>query len=305
MEMPEEAKVLEILLNKSVDGAYQIADLEKPDNLAILTKIATKEAKDVKEAKKLVKQEKIAELHKKVDAASDVSEAKEREIETGQLWRLGKHLLYCGDSSSEDFQELARKAELSLAFADPPYNAGVDEWDINFEWRHDYLAEIAPIVAVTPGISAIKDFMRVTEMPYKWSMAYWLDNGMARGPLGFGKWIYAALFSNGSIYRNKPDFDRVSVSTNEWDGDGEFDHKGRKPLSMMLHLIETLTEEDDIILDPFLGTGTTLAVCEQSKRVCVGAEINPEYCKGIIRRWEKLSGARAEEVTNGVDAFFS
>jgi hypothetical protein len=81
----KEAKVLETLFNKSVDGAYQIANLEKDDNLAILTKIANKGAKDVKEAKKLVKQEKIAELHKKVDAASDVSEVKEREIKVAMV----------------------------------------------------------------------------------------------------------------------------------------------------------------------------------------------------------------------------
>jgi DNA modification methylase len=218
-------------------------------------------------------------------------------VEPGQLWKLGRHLLYCGDSSSETFINLCKQSEASFAFADPPYNAGVDVWDVGFEWKHDYLSDVAPVVAVTPGISAIKDFMGNTEMPYQWSMAYWIDNGMTRGALGFGNWIYVALFSEQSLYRNEqdveriPDSERVSITG----GDHEtLKHKGRKPISLLSHILSLFTEVNQTVIDPFLGTGTTLIACEREGRLCIGAEVDIEYCEHIIKRWEKEAEQEAE-----------
>lgn len=219
-------------------------------------------------------------------------------IELGQTWQLGAHTLYCGDSASKHFQALALQSEASFAFADPPYNAGVDEWDKDFVWDHDYLIDAAPIVGVTPGISEIKNFMRSTRMPYKWSMSYWIDNGMTRGALGFGNWMYVALFSEGSIFRNAQDLariqdqdmERISITGGDQD---TLKHKGRKPIEMMEHIVDLFTKQGDIVIDPFLGTGTTLIACEKLERVCIGAEISPEYCESIIRRWEKLTGKEA------------
>ncbi|GAC1694672.1 MAG: hypothetical protein PVS3B3_18930 [Ktedonobacteraceae bacterium] len=221
-----------------------------------------------------------------------------RGVTPGSLWRLGTHLLYCGDSASQDFIDLCKRKNVSFAFADPPYNAGVAEWDVEFKWQHDYLSEIAPIVAVTPGISAIKDFMRLTSMPYNWSMAYWIDNGMTRGALGFGNWMYVALFSQQSLYRNtqdikiiQPDSERVSITGGDHD---TFKHKGRKPLSFLTHIISLFTEENQIVVDPFLGTGTSIIACEREGRTCIGAEINTEYCEHIIKRWAVETGQEAE-----------
>ncbi len=218
-------------------------------------------------------------------------------VEPGQLWKLGRHLLYCGDSASDTFINLCKQSEASFAFADPPYNAGVDVWDVGFEWHHDYLSDVAPVVAVTPGISAIKDFMGNTEMPYQWSMAYWIDNGMTRGALGFGNWIYVALFSEQSLYRNEqdveriPDSERVSITG----GDHEtLKHKGRKPISLLSHILSLFTEPNQTVVDPFLGTGTTLIACEREGRSCIGAEIDVEYCESIIKRWEKEAKQEAE-----------
>ena len=45
------------------------------------------------------------------------------------------------------------------------------------------------------------------------------------------------------------------------------------------YLIETYTEEDDVVFDPFLGSGTTAEACKLTHRNFIGIEINPEYCK--------------------------
>lgn len=279
----------------NIPEAKAVAKLSETQRADVLkdvssgSKKSTKKA--IKDAVKAAKQEEIAEIDR-VDAISDPVGAVERiRVRANQTWQLGSHLLYCGDSSSEQFISLAKQYDIALAFADPPYNAGVAEWDTDFSWEHDYLLELAPIVAVTPGIAAIKDFMSLTRMSYKWSMSYWIDNGMTRGAIGFGNWIYVALFSSGSIYRNGQDFCKVSVSSNDRDN---LEHKGRKPLSMMLHFIKLFSLEGERVIDPFLGTGSTLIVCEQTKRQCIGAESNPAYCESIIRRWEKVSGMKAE-----------
>ena len=227
-------------------------------------------------------------------------------VQPGSWWKLGQHLLYCGDSSSDDFKSKVKETQAAFAFADPPYNAGVDVWDSGFEWKHDYLAKTAPIVAVTPGISAIKDFMRTTEMPYKWSMSYWINNGMTRGALGFGNWMYVALFSEQSLYRNEQDLERIDIDE-QWDKEavsitgGDKDplkHKGRKPINLMKHIVEMFTKQGETIIDPFLGTGTTLIASELTGRVCVGAEMSVEYCESIIKRWERLTEKTAEEIKN-------
>jgi len=56
-------------------------------------------------------------------------------------------------------------------------------------------------------------------------------------------------------------------------------HSAQKPLITMKHLIEISTDKNDIIIDPFLGSGTTALACKDLKRNFIGIEINPDYCK--------------------------
>jgi hypothetical protein len=214
-----------------------------------------------------------------VDYQKAAAAERAKSVQLGQWWQLGDHLLYCGDSASSAFTSRASGA---FAFADPPYNAGKADWDNDFRWRHDYLADVAALVAVTPGISAIPDFLRATEMPYRWSMAAWITNGMTRGALGFGNWIYLALFAEtASINREMQDHMRISVSN----AAPSTRHESRKPAELLVNLIEAFTEPGDTVIDPFLGSGTTLFAAEQSGRRCIGAEIEPEFCSEIITRY--------------------
>lgn len=194
--------------------------------------------------------------------------------------QLGDHLLYCGDSTDQEFIDACHGA---FAFADPPYNAGKAHWDEGFTWAHDYLGDAADVVAVTPGIAALAGFHTVTEMPYQWSIAAEITNGMTRGALGFGNWIYVALFSKGSIYRNAKDCLRVPAHTSDDAGGG---HAARKPLRLLTELIGLFTSKGDTVIDPFLGSGTTLLAADRLERRCIGAEIDPMHCAEIIERYK-------------------
>ena len=70
-------------------------------------------------------------------------------------------------------------------------------------------------------------------------------------------------------------------------------HPTMKPVEMMRYLIENSTKEGESVLDLFGGSGSTLIACEETNRRCFMLEIDPEYCKVIIDRWESLTGEKA------------
>jgi DNA modification methylase len=181
---------------------------------------------------------------------------------------------------------------VDFAFADPPYGVQADEWDGVFFWDHDWLIEKAPIVAVTPGQPAIVEFSRKTAMPYRNSMASWITNGMTLSEFGFQNWIYLAVFARDgiSIFRQCQDVIRCTIDLSTT---LESNHRGRKPAELLTKLIELYCPEDGAVIDPFLGSGTTLLVADTMNRVCYGGELNPDYCWRIIQRWEYQTGNKA------------
>ena len=70
-------------------------------------------------------------------------------------------------------------------------------------------------------------------------------------------------------------------------------HPTQKPVGLFAEIISDFSEDGDIILDPFGGSGTTLIACEQTGRSCRMLEIDPHYCDVIIRRWEEFTGEKA------------
>ena len=73
-------------------------------------------------------------------------------------------------------------------------------------------------------------------------------------------------------------------------------HNATFPVELPSHMIKTFSNENDIILDLFGGTGTTLIACEQLERTCYMMELDPKYCDVIIKRWENLTGQKAVKI---------
>lgn len=74
------------------------------------------------------------------------------------------------------------------------------------------------------------------------------------------------------------------------------DHPTMKPVGLIVKLLRNSSKRGDVVLDPFGGSGSTLLACEEQKRTCYSMELAPEYCDVIIKRWETLSGGKAERV---------
>jgi hypothetical protein len=232
--------------------------------------------------KKEEKKEEI--IQKKVEQERLINEIEnhplkdiETKIENG-WYKVGNQFLYFGSNTDIEFKEFLPKAK--FAFADPPYNAGVDDWDFNYKWELDYLQDLADIVAVTPGGWNAFNFYKETNMNYIWEMFCWISNGMTHGKCGYANVIKTSIFGN-SKAKFSQDFWKINIKVNETE---DTKHKGRKPYEFMSHLLEIFSNENDTIIDAFAGSGTTMVLCEKMNRISYNAELNKQYCIDIIKR---------------------
>jgi DNA modification methylase len=71
-------------------------------------------------------------------------------------------------------------------------------------------------------------------------------------------------------------------------------HRATFPVSLAINIIETFSEKNSTIYEPFCGSGSTLIACEKTNRKCFMMELDPHYCDVIVARWEKYTGKKAE-----------
>ena len=76
------------------------------------------------------------------------------------------------------------------------------------------------------------------------------------------------------------------------------DHPTMKPVRLMKKQIKNSTKQGQIVLELFGGSGSTLLACEELGRICYANELSPVYCDVIIKRWEELTGQKAELINN-------
>ncbi len=104
--------------------------------------------------------------------------------------------------------------------------------------------------------------------------------------------------------KNAPWYGKAGENTTIWNAispkmimggsdEQKFDHPTQKPVALMVKPIENHTKRGELVYEPFLGSGTTLAACQLTERVCCGIEIDPKYVDVVIARWELMSGKKA------------
>src|SRR5207248_7294867 len=74
----------------------------------------------------------------------------------------------------------------------------------------------------------------------------------------------------------------------------KFDHPTQKPVDLMRRPILNHAKRGELVYEPFLGSGTTLAAAEVTERVCCGMELDPKYMDVIVQRWEQLADKKAK-----------
>jgi len=87
-------------------------------------------------------------------------------------------------------------------------------------------------------------------------------------------------------------------------GSQRLGHPTQKPDDLMSHIIKTMSRKGDTVLDPFLGSGTTLIVSHKLGRVCVGVELDPAYCDVICNRFQGVTGIAPIHEATGEEVSF-
>lgn len=243
------------------------------------------------------------------DEAPEVDEENEPICKLGDIWQLGEHRLMCGDSTKEeDVAKLMNGEKADMVFTDPPYGY---EYQSNMRTKSkkfDVLVNDDKILDFMPIIKdRCKGFVFVCttwKVLDKWlplfkkyfdlsNMIIWDKGGGGIGDLEhtFSTDYEIILCSNNDA---KITGKRIgSVWNIPKDNANDYIHATQKPVKLSATAIENTTNENNIVIDVFGGSGSTLIACEQLNRKCYMMELDPKYCDVIIKRWETLTGKKA------------
>jgi len=170
---------------------------------------------------------------------------------------------------------------IDFVFADPPYGINKAEWDLNYPvgFEKEILRVSKKGVAITAGQENIATCIFELGSDYKGILSARNKNGMTFNKIGFGNWIPVILAGN--IKRGQDFFEFVINGK-------KAEHPSPKPIEFMKKIILRFTDENDLILDPFMGSGTTAIACMKTNRNFIGIELNPEYVEIANKRISEL-----------------
>jgi DNA modification methylase len=125
---------------------------------------------------------------------------------------------------------------------------------------------------------------------YFWNFILYCPNASVNSPIGFTKYMSCIVFKKGNpkmVNRKKDIFLDTPGKMIEPD-EGFINHPTPKPKTFIKELLMLFSEEKAVVLDPFLGSGSTAVACKQLKRSYIGFEISENYCKLANERLKKI-----------------
>ncbi|CAK7037065.1 MAG: hypothetical protein BACD_00155 [Bacteroides rodentium] len=235
----------------------------------------------------------------------------------GDIWHLGRHTVICGDSTrTETYEKLMGDTLANLVLTDPPYNVNVSEtagqiMNDNMEDgefykflfaaysnMHEHLAKDGSIYvfhADTEGLNFRKAFR---EAGFKLSgCCIWKKNSLVLGRSPYQWQHEPCLYGWRSDGTHQWYSDRKQTTIWEYDRPkASKDHPTMKPIGLMAYPIKNSTMTNGIVLDPFLGSGSTLIACEETDRTCMGIELDVKFVDVICKRYIEHSGGKYDDV---------
>lgn len=187
---------------------------------------------------------------------------------------------------------------IDLIFTDPPYGlnkAGIKN-DNNLDLFYSILPDSHRVLKNNAFLITffstkfLPDIFKNNPFQYFWNFILHCPNGRVMSPIGFTKYMSCIVFKKGNpkmIKRGKDIFMDTPGKMVEPD-EGFINHPTPKPKTFIKELLMMFSKENDIILDPFIGSGSTAVACKQLKRNYIGFEISPEYCELAINRLKKI-----------------
>ena len=249
----------------------------------------------------------------------DVPEAPEKpNAKLGDIYQLGNHKLICADSTKLDtYEKLCGEIKVDLYLTDPPYNVSyegktkdkltiqndkqTDDQFIQFLSQafvsSDSVLKMGGAFYIWHSDSEGLNF-RLACVEAKWKLRQtliWSKNSMVMGRQDYHWQHEPCLYGwkDGSSHNWYSDRKQTTIINYDRPTKSKL-HPTMKPVGLMEYLIKNSSKQEDIILDSFLGSGSTLIACEKTKRKCFGVELDPKYVDVIIKRWEDYTGKKAE-----------
>jgi DNA modification methylase len=325
----EQARLLNIALNK-ISGEFDeellarlLDDLKESADLTI-----TGFRDD--ELEKLLKSLDARERRDKpeafdVDAALEAARATAR-AQHGQLWALGDHRLLIGDAGdTAAVQRLLDGKRAAMCFTDPPYNVALgdhggqqrgqrkrriqndampaEEWEAFCSgWARNLIASVAGALYIC---MSTKEWPLVSRLLAE-EGAHWSDTIIwAKDRFVLGRADYQRQYEpiwygwpNDAKHQWHGGRDQGDVWHIERAGENAA-HPTQKPLALVEKAIANSSSPGDVVLDLFLGSGSTLIACERTGRVCYGMELDPHYASVVLARWEAFTGKEAVCLSTG------
>lgn len=278
------------------------------------------------------------DVEEKASESNEEEPQKEVKIvsKLGDLWILGNHRLLCGNSTSEsDVRKLMDDQLADVVFTDPPYNVKVSNISgINKEHKHSEFLMASGEMSEEEFIEFLsKIFQNLVAFSKNGSLHYiCMDWKHVYEIITAGKKNYDALKQlciwnkgvggMGNFYRSQHELIFVFKNgkdekpfhgnrSNVWiyPGMNSFATENRdellashptvKSLPLVKDAILDASDEGDLVLDLFGGSGTTLIAAEETNRKCFMMELEPKYVDTIIRRWMNLTDRRVIHAETG------
>ena len=306
----EDEKALNIALNK-ITGQWDDAlladlllELQESDFNLDLTGFEPPEIDDI-----------LSNVHDKELSEDEFDVEEELKKPTlsrhGDIWQLGKHRVICGDSTkSETYDQLLGDKKANLVVTDPPYNVDVKETagkilndnmsDGDFyqfllsmftqvENHMETDASIYVFHADTEGLNFRKAFKDAGF--YLSGCCIWKKNSLVLGRSPYQWQHEPCLYGWKKKGKHQWFSDRKQTTIWEYDRPkSSKDHPTMKPIQLMAYPIQNSSMRGTVVLDPFLGSGSTLIAADQTGRVCYGIELDEKFVDVIVKRYIEVTG---------------
>ena len=224
----------------------------------------------------------------------------------GDIWLLGRHRVICEDSTiPETYTKLMEGRRANLVLTDPPYNVNVEETAgkiqndnmpdedfykflfaafTNMEQNMENDASIYVFHADSKGLIFRQAFHDAGF--YLSGCCIWKKNALVLGRSPYQWQHEPCLFGWKVGGKHQWYSDRQQTTIWEYDRPkSSKDHPTMKPVALMAYPIQNSCMSNCIVLDPFLGSGSTLIACEETGRICYGVELDEKFCDVIVKRY--------------------
>jgi len=303
----DDQQALRILL--ADNKANDLATYDEPELVELLKQLADTDEGllgtlfDEDELDSLIADQSHFELPTDVDDVPDNVPAVSK---LGDVWLLGDHRVMCGDSiKTNDMNKLMLGKTANMVLTDPPYGVSYQSNKRTKTEKFDVLKNDDVILDIVPTIKQFSEgwvfvwtswkvinkwIDALAELEYPTNMIIWNKGGGGIGDLKktyFSDYEIALVWNRGNELTGKR---YGSVWDIGKDAASKYVHPTQKPVALGVQAIETTTNKNDIVLDLFGGSGSTLIAAQETNRTAYLMELDPHYVDVICARYQKHTG---------------